>query len=148
MVLQLLTLIAGCSLSSLLLEVKATVVWPPEETVSKYFCKEYKEKPGTIELLWVSSSMGDVKVSEVLNLMLTTSAAVSPLGKFLVGRKILTHIPDQIRQFPQLDFVLLSDNNITSIVSEAFNFTSKLRYLSLGDNQLTTIAPGAFQGKL
>ena len=61
-------------------------------------------------------------MSDILDAFLTTPG-VSPVAFLsLEYGKLLTRVPSEVRLFNQLDWVFLSDNNITSIDSGAFNF--------------------------
>ena len=59
----------------------------------------------------------------------------------------MTHIPSQIPSFKQLFTVGLGSNELTIIKSKAFNFNAPLDLLDLRINSISTIEPGAFQGK-
>jgi len=64
----------------------------------------------------------------------------------------LTKIPNEIAQLNQLDTVYLHGNDIGSIQSTAFNFSSTLKELYLSGistiygDLVSLIAPGAFNG--
>ena len=128
--------------------VPAVVICPPAETYSPCTCYEYSNIPDTIYLYCGEKNLDDLKVSQILDAFLTTPG-VSTLGNLcLIGNR-LTRVPSQVHLFPQLDYVWLNDNNISSsIQSGAFTFNKEtpVRNLDLQFNQLITIAPGAFQG--
>ena len=89
-------------------------------------------------------------MSDVFDTFLTTPG-ISPLGQTNVAFNNLTRIPSQIKLFDQLEYVLFYDNEIASIDSGTFNFpkaANPARFIELSRNQLTTIAPGAFKGKI
>ena len=127
----------------------AAVVCPGPEAYSPCTCYEYGNQPGTIYLYCGEKNLNDSRASEILDAFLTTPG-VSPLGNVCFSSNQLTRVPHQLHLFPQLDFVWLNDNNIsTPIQSGAFNFNVKdapVKNLDLQRSQLTSIAPGAFQG--
>lgn len=63
----------------------------------------------------------------------------------IIGNKF-TRVPIQITLFTQLFQDDLSNNEITTIQSGAFNLTNRLRYLTLRGKGIATIEDGAFQG--
>lgn len=129
--------------------VESAVVCPAAaESYSPCTCYEYGNQPGTIYLYCGEKNLDDSRVSEILDVFLTTPG-VSTLGNLCLSTNQLTRVPDQVRLFPQLDFVWLNDNKInTSIRSGAFKFNkdTPVKNLDLQRSQLTSIAPGAFQG--
>ena len=126
----------------------AAVVCPPDDTYSPCTCYEYTNIPDTIYLYCGNNGLDDLKVSQILDVFLTTPG-VSTLGNLCLFGNRLTRVPDQVHLFPKLDYVWLEENNISSsIQSKAFVFNKEtpLRNLDLQHNQLITIAPGAIQG--
>ena len=130
--------------------VNADIVCPPEADYAPCGCREYSKTPGTIYLNCQSQKLTDSQMSDILDAFLTTPG-VSPVAFLsLEYGKLLTRVPSEVRLFNQLDWVFLSDNNITSIDSGAFNFpdaANPLGNLDLAYNKITTIAPGAFKGQ-
>ena len=129
----------------------AAVVCPPAADYAPCNCTEFlPNKPGTIYLGCWGNQLNDSQVSDILDVFLKTPG-VSPVGRSdLQFIQQLTRVPSQIKSFPQLNWVDLSTNGITSIESGAFNFTdaaNPLKMLYLQYNQMTTIAPGAFKGQ-
>ena len=58
----------------------------------------------------------------------------------------LTHILKLLGTEPNLKWLSLSDNQLTTISDKAFNGLTNLKWLYLSDNQLTTISDKAFNG--
>jgi hypothetical protein len=133
-----------CFFSFLVLE--AAVVCPPTAVYEPCSCSE-STSTGAIKLNCFNKNLGDAQVNELLDAFLATPG-VSPLLNLDLTTNKLTRVPDQIRLFPEFNYISLSSNNITSPVGKcSFNFTdgTVVRYLSLSNNKVTTIAPGAFQ---
>ena len=128
----------------LFLTVETAVICPTKVNYSPCDCYEYSSN--TIWINCRGQNLTNSRVSGILNVFLT-SPGVSPVGKLSLQNNKLTRVPNQIKLFPQLVEVWLSDNKITSIQSGAFNFTTTtVEWLVLSDNPVATIAPGAFQG--
>jgi Leucine-rich repeat (LRR) protein len=149
MIRSLVFVLSACCCSLLLSSslAEAAVTCPPIEFYSPCECTEWTGT-GTIRLSCFARNLTDSKATEILQVFLTTPE-VSPVGILKLDRNLLTRIPDEIHQFPQLVRVQLDSNNITSIdTAGTFKFTSTapLQLLMLYNTQLTTIAPGAFQG--
>jgi len=129
--------------------VESAVVCPPAEAYSPCKCVEtafVREiyKPGTIYLQCYERNLSDLRLSDILDAFLTTPG-VSPVGKLGLSFNQLTKVPKQIKLLPQVVAVDLKGNNISSIESGAFNFTT-LQFLEMQKSQVVNIAPGAFQG--
>ena len=127
----------------------STVVCPPEIAYTPCYCDEYS--PGVLTLDCFARSLGDLRISEILDTFLTNISTSSSLGELLLDLNRLTRVPNQIKYLPQLTLVSLDFNLITSIDSGAFNLCSDaainpIRYLGLASNQLATINSDAFQG--
>lgn len=131
--------------------VESVIICPPPDTYSP--CNNCRKVPSSSDTIVLNcdrrnaENLNDSRISDILDTFLKTPS-VSPLEALdLRSNRLLTHIPIQIAQFARLNYVDLSDNNITSIEPGAFNFTATLKRLDLSHNiQLSTIAPGAFQG--
>jgi hypothetical protein len=89
-------------------------------------------------------NLDDTKISTILNSFL--APGISPLGGLILTNNQLTKIPDQLKQFTQLTYVDLDENKISSLTAGTLSFTARIDAINLGFNQLTTIAPGAFDG--
>ena len=131
--------------------VESAVVCPPAEAYSPCKCVEtafVREiyKPGTIYLQCYERNLSDSRLSDILDAFLTTPG-VSPVGKLGLSFNQLTKVPKQIKLLPQVVAVDLKGNNISSIESGAFNFTT-LQFLEMQKSQVVNIAPGAFQGNI
>ena len=130
--------------------VEAAVVCPPSTAYTPCICKEYSNKPGTIELNCSGGNLNNTQMSDILDAFLVTTPGISPVASLSLQVNQLTRVPSQIiKLFNHLVDVWLNSNAITSIESGTFNFTdaaNPVQYLVLYENQLTTIAPGAFKG--
>ena len=141
----------NCSKEKSVLIKKNGVVYPPNEQYAPCECLENSLSPATIGLNCADRKANDSRISDVLDYFLA-SPDISPLGQLRLNNGLdkssqLTRVPRQIKFFPQLNYVSLAINKITSIESGAFNFTATLLVLDLQRNEITTIAPGAFLGK-
>lgn len=97
-----------------------------------------------------SNKVNDTKISEILDTMLSLEQPGGSDGlRDLQISSLLTHIPSQLSQFTTLGRVNLMFNEITTIESNAFNFSNTaVVFLRLDANPITTIQPGAFQGTM
>jgi Leucine-rich repeat (LRR) protein len=123
-------------------------VCPPPADITPCHCEEYSGTAADgirLSLDCSNQFLADSKVSSMLDSFLRPG--ISPLGKIDLTLNRLTTVPDQIRQFPKLDFVSLFNNEILSIQPNSFNFLTTLKWLYIDSNKLETIASGAFQGK-
>ena len=124
----------------------AEIICPPRESYEPCGCSVDDAGDGTTVSLSCSFNfLGDVRVSEILDVFLT-SPSVSPVSKMSLNRNLLTRVPLQISQFTHLETVLLDQNFIISIPYNAFNFTRPPRYLWLNNNRINAFEAGAFQG--
>jgi Leucine-rich repeat (LRR) protein len=72
----------------------------------------------------------------------------TPIVEIDLSGNLLTRVPSNLTQFPQIKTVSLASNNITSLASGDLSFkqnTFKL-FLNVSNNQITSIAPNAFPG--
>jgi Leucine-rich repeat (LRR) protein len=60
---------------------------------------------------------------------------------------LLTTVPTQIQKHTLLTQVDLSFNKISIVRGGSFFFSNTLKSLNLDSNTMTTISPGAFNGK-
>ena len=149
MIFSLVLLMQLLLLSSSSLVVNAAAVCPPATDNVPCSCYEWPQS-STIDIYCYNQNLSDSQVSDILDAFLTTPGVSSSVGSLDLRLNRLTRVPPQMKLFPQLKTVMLEGNFITSIESGAFNFadaTNPIRYLTLGNNQLTTIAPGAFKGQ-
>ena len=60
---------------------------------------------------------------------------------------ILSEVPTNLSKFPKLSYIYMSNNQIHSIPSGAFQSSSSKHFVSvfLSNNRIWSIAPGAFQ---
>jgi Leucine-rich repeat (LRR) protein len=126
----------------------AAIVCPPNDAYSPCGCGEI-DFTGTIYLNCGGQQLDDLRVSKILDIFLNSAivGSISPLKYIYLWKNQLTHVPIQIRHFPQqLVVVDLSNNNITSIDDDAFNTALMPQSVILQNNLLTTIVPGAFKG--
>ena len=126
---------------------QGAVVCPLPADIVPCQCAEYSGTAADgirISLDCSNQLLADSKVSSILDSFLRPG--ISPLGRVDLSLNRLTTVPDQIRQFPKLDYVSLFNNDILSIQPNAFNFLTTLKWLYLDSNKLATISPGAFQG--
>lgn len=77
--------------------------------------------------------------NESLPKSFTVSSTLRELN--LSGNRLLTAFPDQIFNFPNLKYLYLSGNNMTSISKDIWKLKS-LQILSLGGNKLTEVPTG------
>ena len=120
---------------------------PNPKSIAPCVCNNIGSPKGTVVVDCTGTNSTDAHTETVLNLFLTTPG-LGPVGAVaLVG---LTSIPTQISKFDKLSMVSLLDNNIQTIPTGAFNFSSSQNsqfMISLKGNQLTSVQPGAFDGK-
>ena len=123
-------------------------VCPPPGKISPCSCSDLGNEGLVVQLNCVASNLDDSRASEILNTMISWPR-VSPLRLLDFSRNLLTRIPKQLTQFDMLNSIALDNNQISTIESGAFNFSSEtLTRLSLSSNPITTIQEGAFQGIL
>ena len=125
--------------------VQAAITCPPDDAYAPCYCYEYIGKSETLTIDCQNRNLSDSKISEILDVFLTTTNNISPVSQIDLTSNQLTRIPRQIRSFSQLEDVFLIDNPIKSIEWGDFNTTGHNPSIFIG-NQLTTIAPGAFTG--
>lgn len=136
----------------------AEVICPPKEAYEPY-CSCYGYQDSITSAAYISLNcmyqyLGDDKVSDILDAFLLRTPPVSPVWTVSLEGNRLTRVPAQIPLFPQLRTVALYGNDIKSLEKGAFylsysNPASQHSYfVTFGDNQLRTIAPGAFQGMI
>lgn len=124
-------------------------VCPPANVLEP--CNCYTQSTDRNERILVLSfqcynkQLDDEKMNQLLNQFISTSDA-SPLRELNLSYNNLTQIPDQFRQFNQLERVYLQSNNIRSITKETFNTTRLLQKLYLSNNMINYIEPGTFNG--
>ena len=126
-----------------MLSKTSAVICPDSSVVSPCICGDNGD--GTVSLNCFARNVNDDRVSTILDSFL--SAGITPLGYLNLGYNPMTHIPSQIPSFKQLFTVGLGSNELTIIKSKAFNFNAPLDLLDLRINSISTIEPGAFQGK-
>lgn len=130
----------------LLLSTEAEIVCPLRDSYVPCYCGESSSNPDNIYLNCYAKSLTDSMVSDILDSFLTTPG-ISSLDYVDLSVNQLTRVPDQIRYFPQLTNLDLSNNKLTAIETGGLNISSiSISNLYLENNQLTTIAPGVFQG--
>ena len=121
-------------------------VCPPPGEISPCSCSDLGSDGLVIQLSCSSKSLVDSRASEILNTMLSWPG-VSPLRSVNFYYNSLTRIPSELSLFPLLNTIRLDNNAISSISTNAFNFsTATLTSLNLDSNQITAIQDGAFQG--
>lgn len=125
--------------------VQGAVTCPPDDAYAPCDCYEYIGKSETVTIDCQNQNLSDSKMSEILDVFLSTTNNISPVSEIDLTSNQLTRIPSQIRSFSQLVDVSLVDNPIKSIEAGDFNTTGHNPSIFIG-NQLTTIAPGAFKG--
>ena len=123
-------------------------VCPPKETIVPCGCGFNNNYKG-IYLDCDAMQLGDENVSDILDVFLSTSG-LTPLAIVYFYRNNLTRVPHQLKLFPALQGINLEVNKFTTIEKNTFKYqvSSESFSISLGYNQVTTIAPGAFRGKL
>lgn len=121
-------------------------VCPPPGEISPCSCRDLGSDGLVIQLDCRSASLDDAKASQILDTMLSWPG-VSPLRLLDMLGNRLTRVPSQLPQFVLLNSIDLSNNLITNVEANAFNFsTATLASLSLSSNSISSIQEGAFQG--
>lgn len=123
----------------------AGIVCPPKEAIAPCGCA--LGWSGGIDLDCSDLYLGDAKISELLDIYLTTPG-LDPLTSLYLSSNNLTYIPHQLKLFPKLEHMDIDDNNYRAIEKNSFNFqvSAKTR-IELDDcRSISTIAPGAFRG--
>lgn len=121
-------------------------VCPPPGEISPCSCRDLGSDGLVIQLNCRSASLDDAKASQILDTMLSWPG-VSPLRLLDMLDNRLTRVPSQLPQFVLLNSIDLSNNLITNVEANAFNFsTATLTSLSLSSNSISSIQEGAFQG--
>ena len=124
------------------------VICPPLEMYVPCGCVADSAGDGnTIALECHDHLLGDARVSEILDVFLTTPS-ISPVSSLSLFRNLLTRVPDQIVKFTQLDSIILDHNSIHTIAKNSFNFIRSPRYVWLSNNQMTSIEKDSFQGNI
>lgn len=123
-------------------------VCPPPGKISPCSCSDLGSEGLVVQLQCQSVNLDDAKASQILDTMLSWPRA-SPLRLLTMYNNRLTLVPTQLPKFPMLNKIDLSYNQITSIKSNAFNFSSTtLTWLNLNNNPISSIQKGAFQGNI
>ena len=121
-------------------------VCPPPGEIFPCRCSDLGSEGLVVQLNCTNSNVDDDTASQILNKLISWPR-VSPLRLLDFSFNRLTRVPTQLPQFSMLNNIDLSNNQIISIESNAFNFSSStLTSLSLSSNPITTIEEGAFQG--
>ena len=125
-------------------EVMAGVCPPPGE-IAPCSCTDLGNEGLVVQLNCRSVNLDDARASQILDTMLSWPRA-SPLRLLDMFNNRLTRVPSQLPKFPMLNNIDLSYNQIASIKSNTFNFSSTLSSLNLNFNPISSIQKGAFQG--
>ena len=121
------------------------IVCPPPSDYYPCSCTDFYGDGLGVWLNCLNKNIDDDQISVILNSFLSTPG-VSPLKALTLFQCRLNRIPDQLRLLDQLVYLNFEYNNITSIDSDTFNFSSQLEELDLIHNRMISIEPGAFQG--
>ena len=134
-------------LMGLLIGNCAAYVCPPPDEISPCSCSDLGGDGLTVQLRCINSNLNDTRANDILETMITWPR-VSPLRHLEMQNNRLTKVPTQVAQFPLLNYIDFSNNQIAAIESAgAFNFSvATLTYLSLKNNRIIFIQDGAFQG--
>ena len=125
-------------------DTEAGVCPPPGKTVP-CSCTDLDSEGLVVQLNCRSVNLDDAKAGQILDTMLSWPRA-SPLRLLDMFNNRLTRVPSQLPKFPMVNNIDLSYNQIASIKSNTFNFSSTLTSLNLNFNPISSIQKGAFQG--
>jgi len=122
-------------------QVKAQVICPLD--VAPCECSDRGD--GTLNLDCYNRGLGQEKTSEILQSFL--QPGISPLSWLALGINGLTAVPTEIAQFPQLRVLGLNAQGVQFLMVPQNAFPSPIIYLDLSYNGITSIEPGALNGK-
>ena len=118
-------------------------VCPSDANLAPCTCHGSGEGQGVLRCF--RGSLNDDLASQILD-QFTTPELRSFLKEVNMQSNQLTRVPIQIPLFPQVNYVDLQSNQITTIQSGAFNFAVTLFTVNVHNNLITSIEAGAFQG--
>ena len=95
-------------------------------------------------------NLTDDDAEQILQNFFSNSSASNRLVRLELSMNHLTRVPKSIRLFPQLSRLNLANNQITTVKSGDFNFTTTMDSLRirLSSNRISYIEPNAFLGKV
>ena len=104
--------------------------------------------PAKLKYLYLShSEISDEKADEIVA-KLAASTSADSLEWLILSDNSLTRILSQVGSaFPKITDIVLDNNKISHIPSSSLTFAHPLQYLTLYENGIKTIESGAFQGK-
>jgi Leucine-rich repeat (LRR) protein len=74
--------------------------------------------------------------------------ATTPVAVLNLGNNTLTRIPANLPQYKQLQTLIISKNQITSVGANQLTLPANVTLLDLSSNQITKIETNSFPGKI
>ena len=124
--------------------VSGAVICPSASSISPCKCSASSIDPNGLFINCFDFGLSDSQMSSILDVLLNSNGT-SPLVHLSGSYNNLKEIPSQISKFNSIQKIDLSSNQITSIPSGAFSFSSATSvYIYLQSNQITSIEPNTF----
>ena len=120
------------------------MVCPPAADLVGCTCQEAWSDESGLDIDCREAKLNDARVEGLLKALLETG--VSPAVTFDASKNNLTKVPDDLSKLSKLTYIDMSDNQITSIPSGAFQSSSTKEIgIYLSKNRISSLSRGAFK---